>query len=300
MLAGALLAGIVFIGLMVRRPSDRSVAAFADSYAVPLTPHNVDQLRRYIGWSRRWRAGGLVVALGASALITVMWYGAFALSYVPFVAGYSAGSLLGELFRPAERRPSHVAASLEPRRLRDFVVTPFIVAVVAVLVATLVPAAYLLATNPQRSWIEQPTVPDVARPQDWFVLLLAAAALGTAAICWFGCRALIRAPIPADTRDRLAVRHAIRTAAIFSVIGGSTMAISLAGSKLLDLAMSLSRSDSTLVDWAVGLCALPLLLGFWWGGLLTLTAIPRFAPFAGRLPRLPPSERDISPQASGR
>lgn len=298
--AAAVMGGIAFVGLMVRRPSDRSVAAFADSYAVPLTPHNVDQLRRYIGWSRRWRAGGLVVALGAAALVTALSDGALALSYVPFVAGYSAGSLLGELFRPAERRPSHVAASLEPRRLRDFVVMPFIVTVVVVLVATLLPATYLLATNPQRSWIEQPAVPDVARPQDWFVLLLAAVAVGTAGICWLGCRALIRAPIPADTRDRLAVRHAIRTAAIFSVIGGSTMAISLAGSKLLELAMSLSRDDSTFVDWAVGLCALPLLLGFWWGALLTLTAIPRFAPFSGRLPRVPPSERDISPQASAR
>ncbi len=286
---------VAFAWLMLRPPSDRSVAAFADTYAVPLTPDNVDQLRRYIWWTRRWRAGGVAVALIAAVVMATMWNGSVELGYAPFVLGYSAGSLLGELFRPAERRPSHVAASLEQRRLRDFVVTPFIVATVAVLIASLIPAAYLLATNPQRSWIEPTAVPDVARPQDWFVLLLAAVALGIAALCWFGCRALIRAPIPADTRGRMAVRHAIRTAAILSVIGGSTMAISLAGSRLLTVATSLSRSDSTIVDWVVGLCTVPLLLGFWWGALLTLTSVPRFAPFAGRLPHLPPTERDMSP-----
>jgi hypothetical protein len=286
---------VAFAWLMVRRPSDRSVAAFADTYAVPLTPDNVDQLRRYIGWSRRWRAGGVAVTVIAVLGLAAAWAGPFALSYVPFVAGYSAGSLLGELLRPAERRPTHVAASLDQRRLRDFVVTPFIVAVIAVLLASLIPAVYLLATNPRRSWIDPPPVADVARPQDWFVLALTAAALAAAALCWFGCRALIRAPIPADTRDRMAVRHAIRTAAIFSVIGGSTMAIGLAGSRLLSVATSLSRNDGTLVDWAVGLCTIPLTLGFWWGALLTLTAIPRFAPFAGRLPHLPPTTRDMSP-----
>jgi hypothetical protein len=294
-LAFAAFGVMAFAWLMLRRPSDRSVAAFADTYAVPLTPDNVDQLRRYIWWSRRWRAGGVAVAVIAVIVIATAWEGSVELSYVPFVVGYSAGSLLGELFRPAERRPTHVAASLDQRRLRDFVVTPFIVAVIAVVLASLIPAAYLLATNPQRSWIEPLPVADVARPQDWFVWALTGAVLATAALCWFGCRALIRAPIPADTKDRMAVRHAIRTAAILSVIGGSTMAIGLAGSKLVGAANSLSRNDSTLVDWVVGLCMIPLTLGFWWGALLTLTAIPRLAPFSGRLPHLPPAKRDMSP-----
>jgi hypothetical protein len=285
----------VFTSLMLRRPSDRSVAAFADAYAVPLTPDNVDQLRRYIRWSRRWRAGGVAVALTAAVFVAAVWDGSVELDYVPFFAGYSVGSLLGELLRPAERRQSCVAASLEQRRLRDFVVTPFIVAVVAVLVSAVVPAAYLLATNPNRSWIEPAPAADIARPQDCFVVLVAAAALGMAALCWFGCRALIRAPIPADTRDRMAVRHAIRTSAILSVIGGSTMAIGLAGSKLANAANGVSRSDSTLIDWMLGLTTIPLMLGFWWGALLTLTSIPRFAPLAGRLPQLPVTERDMSP-----
>jgi hypothetical protein len=298
-IVGVPFAAVTFVWLMVRRPSDRSVAAFADTYAVPLTPDNVGQLRRYIGWSRRWRAGGVAIALIVVIAITAVWESSIELSYLPFIAGYSAGSLLGELFRPAERRLSHVAASLDQRRLRDFVVTPFIVAVVVMLVSSLIPAVYLLATSPLRPWIEPPPVADVARPQDWFVLLLASAALGIATLCWFACRSLIRAPIPADTRDRMAVRHAIRTAAILSVIGGSTMAISVAGSRLAGLANALSRSDSTVVDWVLGLAILPLLLGFWWGALLTLTAIPRFAPFAGPLPLLPPTERNIQPRSPG-
>ena len=291
---------IAFVWLMVRRPSDRSVSAFAKTYAVPLTPHNVDQLRRYIRWSRCWRVAGVLFTYAALTLVTAVRDRSPELSYVPFIAGYSAGSLLGELFRPTERRPSYVAASLDPRRMRDYVVIPFIVAVVVVLVSSLIPAVYLLATNPRRSWVASTPVADVARPQDWFVLLLAATALGVATLCWFGCRALIRAPIPADRRDRLAVRHAIRTAAILSVIGGSTMAISLVGSKLTNAATSLSRTDSTIVSWVVGISVIPCLLGFWWGAMLTLTAIPRLAPFAGRLPHLPPAERDIPAQLPGR
>ncbi len=285
-------APLLFLWLMARRPSDRSVAAFAKTYEVPLTSHNVEQLRRYIQWTRRWRLGGVVAATVLTTTFVIVTSSA-GIGWVPLVVGYSVGSLLGELFRPVERVPgASPAASLEPRRVRHFVVPGFVVAVVVVFVASLLPAVYLLVDNPQRSWIDDvdPANQAMSRPQDWFVLVLVMASIGAAALAWIGTRALARAPIPGDTADRMAVRHAIRSAAMMSLIGGTVMISALVGMKLGNAASMLDGDASTVVQWTNGLTMFLCFFGAWWGGLLTLTTIPRFAPFARNLPVIPPPE----------
>jgi len=279
-----------FVLFMCRRPSDRSVAVFTKAYSVELTPHNVGQLRRYIQWTRRWRLGGVSVAVAAATLITRWGETTSGIGWLPIAVGYSVGSLAAELFRPVER--SRAVASLDSRRVRDFVVPHFIVAAAVAVVVSLVPAVFLLATNPQRSWAPDPSTSSIGRrPQDWFVLLLVSVMIAIAAGCWFACGLLARAPFPADTFDRMAVRYAIRSAAIMSVIGGSVMAIGTIGTMLASAAFSV-RLDEPISAWVIGISALVSFVLASWGGLLTITVIPHVAPFAGRLPEVPMSDDD--------
>jgi hypothetical protein len=280
---------LLFVWLMWRRPSNRSVAAFAKTYAVPLTPDNVEQLRRYIQWTRRWRLAGVVAAtLLAGAVSVVGQRGG--LGWVPLVVGYSAGSLLGELFRPVERAGSMSIASLERRRVRDFILLRFIAAAFLIFAVSLVPAVFLLLDNPQRAWVDRSDPIDVAgyRPQDWFVIALLVVSIGAGTVAWIGARMLAQAPIPADTPGRVAARHAIRSAAIMALIGGTVMVSGTVGSKLGGAAMLLDGDTSKLVQWTNNLATIICGLGSILGGLLTLTTIPRVAPFIGPLPAVPP------------
>jgi len=230
------------------------------------------------------------VAVAAATLITRWGETTSGIGWLPFVVGYSVGSLAAELFRPVER--SRAVASLDSPRVRDFVVPHFIVAAAVAVVVSVVPAAFLLATNPKRSWApDQSTNSIGTRPQDWFVLLLVSVVIAIAAGCWFACRILVRAPFPAETFDRMAVRYAIRSAAIRSVIGGSVMAVGTVGTKLAGAAFSV-RLDDPISAWVMGISALVSFVLASWGGLLTITVIPHVAPFAGRLPEVPMSDDD--------
>ena len=282
----------LYLWLMARRPTDRSVAAFATTYAVALTPHNVDQVRRYIQWARRWRAGAtvlLVVASSATASALerdpIVWW-------LPIVIGYAVGTLAGELLRPVERRPDRASASIAPRRVRDFVVPHFLVAVGVVFTASLLPAIFLLLDNPQRSWNSNADSPANAvwRPQDWFVGALALTSIGAAVAATVGARALARAPIPADTPDRLAVRHAIRSAAIMALIGASVMVSGAVGAKLGNAAVLLDGDGPQVVRWANNLAYFGCALGTLFGAMWTVTTIPRLGLFAGHLPTVPAPE----------
>jgi hypothetical protein len=280
---------LLFVWLMWQRPSNRSVAAFAKTYSVPLTTHNVEQLRRYIQWTRRWRLGGVVAAnLIAVAVDIVTQRGGF--GWVPLIIGYSIGSLLGELFRPVERTAgSTPAASLERRSVRDFLVPRFVDGAWVVFAASLLPALFLLLSNPRRSWVDTVDPTNVAsqRPQDWFVLALVAVSIGTTGAAWLGARTLAQAPIPADTPDRMAVRHAIRSAAIMSLIGGTVMVSGAVGAKLGTAAMMLDGDASKILQWTNNLPTILCGLSALGGGVLTLTTVPRIAPFAGPLPLVP-------------
>jgi len=277
----------LFVWLMVRRPSDRSVAAFARTYEVPLTSHNVTQLRRYIQWIRRWRVGG-AAATTLLAVLTSAVTARGGFGWFPLVAGYSIGSLLGEVTRPAERTTNAAIARLRPRRIRDYVKPGFLVAVAVVFAASLVPAVFLLVTNPQRPWVDTVETPGL-RPQDWFVIALTAVSFATAIASWFGGRIVAQAPAPADSPDRQAVRHAIRSATLMSIVGGAAMMIGIVGTKLGDAARQLNdlADGSGIVSWILRSCTVVCLLATTFGGLLTLTSIPRVAPFLGPLPPVP-------------
>lgn len=278
---------LVFLWLMVRRPSDRSVAAFAKTYFVPLTTHNVDQLRRYIQWTRRWRLGGVIVANLLAGVVSLL-AGRGGFGWIPIVVGYSVGSMVGELVRPTDRPANIALATLQHRRMRDYVTTPALGAAGVVFIASLIPAVYLLLSNPHRSWVDR-TEPLGDRPQDWFVVLLTGLSIATALACWLGGRALAQAPAPADTPDRQAVRHAIRSSAIMSLVGGAVMTTGAIGSKLGGVAITLDHSvdRSQVMTAMLTVSSLTCVLLAIAGAMATLTSVPRFSPFSGRLPEVP-------------
>lgn len=277
---------------LVRRPSDRSVAAFAKVYEVPLTVGNVEQLRHYIQWTRRWRVGAAILAFVVASAVAAIRRDAIGNPWLPLVIGYSLGSVVGEILRPNERIPHEQRASLERRRVVDFVRPGFLGALAVVYVLTLVPAGWLLLTNPQRSWSDRTGLgePLGVRPQDWFVLALIAVASGAVLLCWLGGRAIARAPFPADSRDRQAVRHAIRSAALLSMVGGATMVCGAIVNKLSWSVTDLTVGRSVLGQFVVAISWVGILAAMW-GALLTLTSVPHFAPFAGALPPVPHPEQ---------
>lgn len=164
--------------------------------------------------------------------------------------------------------------------------------------ASLIPAIYLLVSNPARSWAEPKADPTGARPQDRFVIALVVVAVAVAITCWLSCRAIVRSPVPADTSHRQAVRHAIRSVAIMSVLGGSSMATGLVGSKLSQSVSALS-SDVAPLRWLLSSVTLLSGLAVVGGMLLTSSTVPRFAPFPGRLPPVPPFERATHAHVEG-
>lgn len=277
----------VFIWSMVRRPPGRSIAAFAKQYWVPLTPHNVEQLRRYIQWTRRWRLAGVAAAFSLAGIWNVVTERSTS-SWVPFVVGYGVGSMIGELTRPAERPASTAIATLQQRTVSDYVSTTLIKTTIIVFIAGLVPAAYLLLSNPQRPWVDR-IEPLGQRPQDWLVVLLVAASVATAAACWLASRLLAQAPAPADSPDRQAVRHAIRTSAIISVFGVAIMTLGAIGAKLGGSAITMNNvvDRTEVMSWVLGVCTFGCGLVAIAGGLLTLTSVPHLGPFSGRLPTVP-------------
>ncbi len=280
----------LFVWSMVRHPPNRSIATFAKQYWVPLTPHNVTQLRRYIQWTRRWRLAGVAVAfvlVGGWNIATASSGGA-GVGWIPFVIGYGVGSMIGELTRPAERPASTAIATLQQRGVRDYVST-FIISVTGIVfVASLVPAVYLLASNPQRPWVDR-VEPLGQRPQDWFVALLAGASVAVAVACWFASRLLAQAPAPADSPDRQAVRHAIRTSAIISIFGVAIMMLGMIGAKLGGSAVTMNNvvDRTEVMSWILGICSFGCGLVAMSGALLTFTSVPRLGPFAGKLPAVP-------------
>jgi hypothetical protein len=210
--------------------------------------------------------------------------------WVPLIVGYSVGSLLGELFRPVERAAGATpVASLERRRVRDFLVPQFLYVAWAVFVVSLLPALFLLLDNPQRSWVDSvdPTNVVTYRPQDWFVVGSVVVTLAAGVAAWFGARTLAQSPMPADTPDRMAVRHAIRSAAMMALVGGTVMVSGTVGAKLGNAAVLLDGDASKLVQWTNNLAGIVCVLSAMLGAVLTLTTVPRIAPFAGPLPMVP-------------
>lgn len=207
----------------------------------------------------------------------------FEFGWTPLIAGYAFGALFGELFRRRDVAGAVALGSLERRGVGDYVSKWFLWLAVVVSLGATISAIWLLLHPPRNV----PSLLLFPRSQQWFVAALLGVMVVVAATSWIGMRRLAQSPVPAAAPDRQAVHHAIRTAAILSVAGGAVMAIGGIGSRLGFEAMRIDGNEADSVQWILGLSTIVCVVAVWFGALLTVTAVPRLAPFAGRLPNVP-------------
>lgn len=195
--------------------------AFARTFGVHLTPQNSPPLIRYLERTRRYRSlGG--VAGWMLALLLPAWV-AFPLdTWAGGIAGYLVGALLAELrtaaFPPSDRR----TASLETRRVADYVSRSARLAP-AVLTATALLLLACALRYPQRA-------------EGVGHVNVVAATIGVAALAGLlvvARRAIAQRPQRVAAPDLLAADDAIRASSMQTISGAGTALLLLALSATL-------------------------------------------------------------------
>lgn len=257
----------VVVVALVRRPTERQVAAFAWAYKVPVTTVTTPLIADAITWSRRWRvAGGVVAAIAVWA-----WSGESGpTDPMAYAVGVAAGTLVAELTRRLRRSDTVRMASTDTRRVTDFVWRPAVAGFVGMWVLLVV--AVLAASN---AW----TAP-VPIASSVIVFAVVAVVVGGSALPL--ARLIARRPIPRDHPATAAVLHAVRAASVGSVLGGGLVVLAAAGFRV---AFAVVRADTTMAAPIRHLNS-----AVWWvtiaatvGGIgLVLSAFPRWPSRAQR------------------
>jgi hypothetical protein len=297
MLLSSIIGVVTLVGIcgwLLQWPSERHVALFAASYSVPVTAGNRRMLERYIWWSRAWRIGGgaagLVVTgiVGRSSAIDVsgLWQLTMAL-------GYGLGAAAGEITRPRPRsRTGPRRASLGDRRITDYVRPwlPWAIAIMALAAAASATIYADLAPTSTEAERLRLTTAAAARASTIAAALVAALAVVVA-------RRLARRPQPPESVDLESVHHAIRSAAIVSLLGASLMLLGVAANASAWPLALLDSDRSEAVRWMHNTLTIAANVAVFAGFMLSVRAIPRWGGFWRRLPPVPalPSDRQEPP-----
>lgn len=259
-------------------PTDRHVALFAAAYEVEVTPTNRRLLSAAILWSRCWRVGGAMVAVVAVQVIDLITHGDSDWGLVPLAIGCAAGGTIGEWVRPRPASTGRRTASLRRRGLTDYV-RPWVVAAVA---GFLVLAIACTATYAFLWPVDDASWPWAPRPQVLSAIVLGGVLL-TGLTTLLGT-AVARRPEPTGEVDMVAARHAVRSAALISLSGNAMMAA--AGTAFFVGTRVATYGDGGIATLG-SLTTFASLAGIFVGLMLSLRAIPRYAPFWRRLPPVP-------------
>lgn len=253
--------------------SDRELQLFARLYEVPLTPTTSPLLRDFISQSRRHRLGGGFAAFTLVMILNLSGHDFIdPLTSIPI--GYGIGAIIGELRRDPTVSGGSRQASLQRRKLGDYV-RPWLSALVALeaVLALGLGAVGLASGDPVSVFGPDRSAPFAVLVSGLLVAVVAAGAL-------VGHR-VVQEPEPAGPDDQVAARHAIRSAALVSLYGVllmlTTSAVGIASATLF----ALTDSDAPIAVWLMVFVAL---IGFW----TSLRALPRFSPIWRRRQHLPP------------
>jgi hypothetical protein len=201
--------------LSFRDVTRRRLAGFALRQALPITVDNGMQVIRYLATTRRWRGAGLLVAM----LVEVGYQATLDRGYSVHLtggaifAGWFVGAVIAE-WRIAtvpigERR----VASLQPRRISEYLARPVLglVAVVgaAVAVTELLVAVDVLPHRPDARWVP------------WLEITLTVV---TGAAIVLAARRVLDRPQPSAAPDVLAADDALRSRSLY-VLAGSAVAL---------------------------------------------------------------------------
>jgi hypothetical protein len=152
---GGLLVVIVPLGLVVligrpfRDVTRKRLERFARRQQLVITARNGQRVISYLATTRRWRAGGILVALAVVGEYDYQTSRHFDFNAVAGFAGWFIGAIVAEWRVSTGRRDGvRRAASLVPRRLTDYVERWLPPAVVAALLLTAGLEVVLFVTHP--------------------------------------------------------------------------------------------------------------------------------------------------------
>jgi hypothetical protein len=226
---GWMLVPVAVAWLFSIAPVPRSrVARIARRQRLTVTPDNGDQVIRYLATTRRWRAGGLVVAfhlfLVVPMVIDSWWFldASIAVQQVVdhpgqpvlmFLSGWFVGAVIAEARLAKVRFGSRRAASLAPRDAHHYLGRAARAALPLAAVACLA----VTAAGAVRAAGGAPI--DLPRFLAW-----TAVALAVAATVWTVQRQVLARPQPVLPPDQLAADDAIRSRSLH-VLAGSGAAL---------------------------------------------------------------------------
>lgn len=241
-LVPAIAVGVAVVWAMVAPVSRSRLERFARRQQLQITPDNGDLVIRYLAITRRWRAGGILVAFG----LGIVWLStridfSGEINLLQLFAGWFAGAVLAEA-RLARTPAGPVRlAALQPRdpsmylpRYAQWLVPAALAVSVALGLVTVTLAAAGRSPDVRTAAVAQ------------------VAAVAVAGMVWAVGRHVLSRPQPVLPPDKLAADDAIRSRALHVLAGSGTALVLYAViSQLSALADGLSGQVADVIGGTV-------------------------------------------------
>ena len=253
----------VLIGAVAARPAHRALTAgrpdrvrqWAVLQGLPVEPENEGLIAAHRRPAGRWRLAGAVAGFTVGVALSQVSDAELAgyMSIVSGFLGYLGGVLAGELTAPRRSAGERRAASLDVRRLEEYV-PPRAVRLVRAGAVTTAGLGLVVTLLPQRNdWA-------LARPV-FLAVGLAAAAVEILAERL--ARVLLERPQPVASRLVLATDDALRSSGVRAVWGATAALLCLAASVMFGGMMTSDVQVLRWVMWLPGTLLIPCSLFVW-------------------------------------
>lgn len=257
-------AGCALVVSWLNDPVGRGrVERFARRQALDVTAANGNLVIRYLATTRRWRAGGLLLAVVSFAVGSIA-LGRFSVNSFELFGGWFIGAVLAEWRVSTASSGSRRAARLVPRRRRDYLDGPARMLPPAAVAACITLAVAILiggATGGHAVWLP--------------VLGWLGATCAGLALLLFVQRHVLARPQPIVARDLLAADEAIRVRSMRVIAGASVAAAGIPAAALVDsLATAYPGLDPAEIHGLSGLAFVVAIIG----GAVLAQAPVRHAP----------------------